>query len=45
MKALHEASAGFDRIAEALNAEGVKPRRGMRWWGRTINNILNATPA
>jgi DNA invertase Pin-like site-specific DNA recombinase len=33
---------GFDRIAEALNAEGLKPRTGARWWGRTVNNILKA---
>ena len=40
MKAMHEAGVGFDRIAHALNAEGIRPRRGARWWGRTVNNIL-----
>ncbi|MFB3778480.1 MAG: recombinase family protein [Bryobacteraceae bacterium] len=40
MKALRATGMGFDRIAEALNANGLKPRSGERWWGRTINNIL-----
>lgn len=41
MKALQRSGLGFDRIAAALNAEGIKPRRGARWWGQTINNILS----
>jgi hypothetical protein len=32
----------FDRIAEMLNAEGLMPRTGARWWGKTVNNILSA---
>ena len=40
MRTMHAANMGFDRIADSLNAEGIKPRRGARWWGRTINNIL-----
>jgi len=40
MRALRETDMGFDRIADVLNAEGLKPRTGERWWGRTINNIL-----
>jgi DNA invertase Pin-like site-specific DNA recombinase len=39
-KALRAEGLGFDRIAERLNAEGIKPRTGARWWGRTVNNIL-----
>jgi hypothetical protein len=31
---------GFDRIAAALNGEGIKPRRGARWHGLTVNKIL-----
>jgi DNA invertase Pin-like site-specific DNA recombinase len=42
MKALRASGMGFDRIAAALNAEGVKPRRGERWWGLTVNKILTA---
>jgi DNA invertase Pin-like site-specific DNA recombinase len=40
MKELRSAGLGFDRIAEQLNAEGIKPRKGARWWGRSINNTL-----
>jgi DNA invertase Pin-like site-specific DNA recombinase len=42
MKALRETGMGFDRIAEVLNAEGLKPRTGERWWGKTVNNIVSA---
>lgn len=40
MKELRAAGLGFDRIAEQLNAEGIKPRAGARWWGRSVNNAL-----
>ncbi len=40
MKALRAEGMGFDRIAAKLNEEGTKPRRGARWWGLTVNNIL-----
>ena len=30
IKALHATGIGFDRIADALNAEGIKPRRRAR---------------
>jgi DNA invertase Pin-like site-specific DNA recombinase len=42
MKVLRETGVGFDRIADILNAEGLKPRTGARWWGKTVNNILSA---
>jgi Site-specific recombinases, DNA invertase Pin homologs len=42
MKALRSEGKGFDRIADEMNAEGLKPRTGERWWGRTVNNILEA---
>ena len=45
MKTMHAAGIGFDRIAVALNDDGIKPRRGARWWGRTVNNILSASRA
>jgi hypothetical protein len=40
--ALRQTDMGYDRIAGVLNAEGLKPRTGARWWGRTVNNILAA---
>jgi DNA invertase Pin-like site-specific DNA recombinase len=40
MKELQSAGLGFDRIAEQLNAEGIRPRKGARWWGRGVNNVL-----
>lgn len=40
MRHLRISGLGFDRIAAALNAEGVKPRRGQKWWGLTVNKIL-----
>ena len=40
MKTLRAEGLGFDRIAERLNAEGIEPRRGERWWGLTVNKIL-----
>jgi DNA invertase Pin-like site-specific DNA recombinase len=43
MTVLRQQDMGFDRIAEALNDEGFKPRTGERWWGKTVNNILTAT--
>jgi DNA invertase Pin-like site-specific DNA recombinase len=42
MKALRETGMSFDRIAGVLNADGLKPRNGVRWWGKTVNNILSA---
>jgi len=42
MKALRASGMGFDRIAATLNVEGVKPRRGEKWWGLTVNKILTA---
>jgi DNA invertase Pin-like site-specific DNA recombinase len=40
MKALRATGMVFDRIAAALNAEGIRPRRGARWHGLTVNKIL-----
>jgi DNA invertase Pin-like site-specific DNA recombinase len=42
MKALRDTGMSFDRIAGVLNADGLKPRTGARWWGKTVNNILSA---
>jgi DNA invertase Pin-like site-specific DNA recombinase len=41
MRALRNDGLGFDRIAAALNAEGVQPRRGARWHGCAVNGILS----
>ena len=40
MRELKESGLGFDRIAAALNNEGLKPRSGERWHGIVINRIL-----
>jgi DNA invertase Pin-like site-specific DNA recombinase len=40
MKALRATGMGFDKIAAQLNAEGLKPRRGQRWHGLTVNRVL-----
>jgi DNA invertase Pin-like site-specific DNA recombinase len=40
MQGFRNAGMGFDRVAAALNAEGIKPRRGSRWHGLTVNKIL-----
>jgi DNA invertase Pin-like site-specific DNA recombinase len=40
MKQLRKEGLGFDRIAAALNTEGIPPRRGAKWHGLTVNKIL-----
>ncbi|MCU1329556.1 MAG: Resolvase, N-terminal domain [Bryobacterales bacterium] len=40
MNELRATGLGFDKIAERLNAEGLKPRRGERWHGLTVNRTL-----
>lgn len=45
MRQLRADGLGFDRIAARLNAEGLRPRRGKKWWGLTVNNILMARTA
>ena len=44
MKALRASGMGFDKIAEELNAEGVNPRRGLKWYGTSVNKILGREP-
>ena len=39
MKELRGSGLGFDKIAAALNAQGMKTRRGKRWWGLAVNKI------
>jgi DNA invertase Pin-like site-specific DNA recombinase len=40
MRELRSTGMGFDRIAATLNSEGLQPRTGVKWWGRTVNDIL-----
>jgi DNA invertase Pin-like site-specific DNA recombinase len=40
MRDLRIDGMGFDCIAATLNAEGIRPRRGSRWHGLTVNKIL-----
>jgi DNA invertase Pin-like site-specific DNA recombinase len=40
MNELRESGMGFDRIAAQLNTDNVKPRRGKRWHGMTVNQIV-----
>lgn len=40
MRSLRTEGLGFDRIAECLNAAGVRTRTGKRWHGVVINRIL-----
>ena len=41
MRELRASGLGFDRIAVALNNEGLKPRAGDRWHGVVVNRILS----
>jgi DNA invertase Pin-like site-specific DNA recombinase len=42
IKELSSKHAGYARIANQLNAEGIKPRQGKEWHATTIANILGA---
>jgi DNA invertase Pin-like site-specific DNA recombinase len=39
MKALKASGMGFDRIAAALNEEGIQTRTGTRWHGLVVNRL------
>jgi hypothetical protein len=41
MRSLREKGMGFDRIAAALNDEGVPTRSGKEWHGVVVNRILS----
>jgi Recombinase len=41
IQALRAEGLGFDRIATALNADGLQPRRGAKWHGWSVNKILS----
>jgi DNA invertase Pin-like site-specific DNA recombinase len=38
--ALRAAGMAMDAIAETLDAEGLKPRSGQRWYGSSVRNVL-----
>lgn len=40
MASLRTSGMAFEKIAAQLNAEGTRPRRGAKWYGKTIDNIL-----
>lgn len=40
IRALRDSGLGYDRIAQSLNCDGVKPRLGGKWHGATVNRIL-----
>lgn len=45
MRSLREKGMGFDRIAAALNDEGVPTRSGKEWHGVVVNRILSGRGA
>jgi DNA invertase Pin-like site-specific DNA recombinase len=42
MKALRTSGMAYDKIAEALNSEGICPRSGEKWYAGVVHRILNA---
>ena len=43
---LRNQGMSFRKIADQLNKEGIRPRKGRCWWGKTISLILkNAGPS
>jgi hypothetical protein len=45
MRSLREKGVGFDRIAAALNDEGIRTRSGKEWHGVVVNRILSGRGA
>ncbi len=45
MRSLREKGMGFDRIAAALNDDGVRTRSGKEWHGVVVNRILSGRGA
>ena len=42
MKELRTAGVSFNRIAEAMNRQGVKPNRGKEWYASSIKAVLES---
>jgi DNA invertase Pin-like site-specific DNA recombinase len=40
IQSLRDAGMAMDTIAETLNAEGTKPRKGSQWYGSSVRNVL-----
>jgi len=45
MRQLRDEGLSHQRIADTLNAEGIRPRAGQRWWASAVNNILSRVEA
>ena len=45
MTALRRSGYAVDKIAERLNAEGIKPRSGVRWYPTSVYRVLKASGA
>jgi hypothetical protein len=45
IKELRGAALAVDKIADALNIEGIKPRAGVRWHATSVRRILIAADA
>lgn len=42
MQELRAQKMAYDKIADALNTEGLKPRQGERWYAGVVQRILKA---
>jgi DNA invertase Pin-like site-specific DNA recombinase len=42
MKELRKQGLAYDKIADALNTEGLKPRQGEHWYAGVVQRILKA---
>ena len=45
MQQLRSQGLSYDSIAAQLNTDNVSPRKGPRWSGWTVNQILSRDPA
>jgi len=42
MKALRTSGMAYDKIAETLNADGLRPRSGEKWYAGVVQRIMKA---
>jgi DNA invertase Pin-like site-specific DNA recombinase len=45
MRKLRNQGMSDNKIAMAFNTEGLRPRKGQRWWGKTVSLILRGSQA
>ena len=45
MKVLRHGGLAVDKIADALNTEGIRPRAGARWYSTSVYRVLKASGA